>query len=151
MKSVTIGSDLTTLGCIQFNEDLSAILLYVYVWKILHGLVHNPGLVFKKEGPVQKRLGLKCVVPKDTGKLRESSFLVSGPNLFNSIPKDLREYGLDNTQTCEFIAKRFLCNFLHFSAIFCNENFYLQHLHFGSHNAFSDFICILKCILRGFA
>ena len=69
----------------------------IYVWKILHGLVHNPGLVFKKEGPVQKRHGLKCVVPKDTGKLRESSFLVRGPNLFNSIPKDLREYDLDNT------------------------------------------------------
>ena len=31
-----------------------------------------------------------------------------------------------------------------------NQNFYLQHLQFGSHNAFSDFICILKCILRGF-
>jgi len=68
----------------------------IYVWKILHGIVHNPGLVFKNECPAQSRLGITCIVPKCTGKLRENSFLVRGPKLFNSLPKDIREFTFDN-------------------------------------------------------
>ena len=68
----------------------------IYVWKILHEIVHNPGLEFKNEGPAQSRLGIACIVPKCTSKLRENSFLVRGPKLFNSLPKDIREFAYDN-------------------------------------------------------
>ena len=68
----------------------------IYVWKILHEIVHNPGLEFKNEGPAQSRLGITCIVPKCTSKLRENSFLVRGPKLFNSLPKDIREFAYDN-------------------------------------------------------
>ena len=53
-------------------------------------------------------------------------------------------------QTCDLVAKRFLCIFLHLFASFCIEKFYLQHLHLGSHNASWTSICNLMCILRGF-
>ena len=68
----------------------------IYVWKILHEIVHNPGLEFKKEGQTQSRHGITCIVPKCTSKLREHSFLVRGPKLFNSLPKDIREFTFDN-------------------------------------------------------
>jgi len=69
----------------------------IYVWKILHSIVHNPGLEFRNEAQVQSRHGLKCLIPRYQSKLRENSFLVRGPNLFNSLPKDLREYPFDYT------------------------------------------------------
>ena len=68
----------------------------IYVWKIRQGIVHNPGLEFKNTSPEGSRHGLMCVVPKGTSKLRENSFMVRGPKLFNSLPKDIREYQLDN-------------------------------------------------------
>ena len=69
----------------------------IYVWKILHEIVHNPGLEFKKEGQTQSRHGITCIVPKCTSKLREHSFLVRGPKLFNSLPKEVREFEFDKT------------------------------------------------------
>ena len=68
----------------------------IYVWKILHEIVHNPGLEFRKEGPAQLRHGLTCNVPKTVSKLREHSFLIRGPKLFNSLPKDIREFPFDS-------------------------------------------------------
>ena len=69
----------------------------MYVWKVLHGVVHNPGLELRKDEPMQHRHGLKFTVPRVTSKLRENSFLVRGPKLFNSLPKDLREFQFDST------------------------------------------------------
>ena len=46
---------------------------------------------------MQHRHGLKFTVPRVTSKLRENSFLVRGPKLFNSLPKDLREFQYDST------------------------------------------------------
>ena len=68
----------------------------IYVWKILHRIVHNPGLKFKMEGVEQSRQGLTCIIPKGTSKLRENSFLVRGPKLFNSLPRHIREFPFDN-------------------------------------------------------
>ena len=58
--------------------------------------MHNPGLEFRKEGPAQLRHGLTCNVPKTVSKLREHSFLIRGPKLFNSLPKDIREFPFDS-------------------------------------------------------
>ena len=65
----------------------------IFVWKIYHGLVHNPGIKFKN---MDSRRGLLCIIPKYVSKLRWNSFLVNGPKLFNSLPKDIREFPLDN-------------------------------------------------------
>ena len=65
----------------------------IYVWKIYNGLVHNPGIDFKNK---DSRSGLMCKIPKYTSKLRWQSFLVNGPKLFNSVPKEIREFPLDN-------------------------------------------------------
>ena len=35
-------------------------------------------------------------IPKYTSKLRWQLFLVNGPKLFNSVPKEIREFPLDN-------------------------------------------------------
>ena len=65
----------------------------IYAWKILQGLVPNPGL---KEAPENEYLGRRCHLPKiNHGRqaiqtLKEPSFQVSGPNLFNSLPKRIR-------------------------------------------------------------
>ena len=36
-----------------------------------------------------------CKVPKYRSKLRWESFLVNGPKLFNSLPKEMREFPFD--------------------------------------------------------
>ena len=65
----------------------------IYTWKVLQGLVPNPGL---KEAPENEYLGRRCHLPKiNHGRqaiqtLKEPSFQVSGPNLFNSLPKKIR-------------------------------------------------------------
>ena len=64
----------------------------IYVWKIYNGLVHNPGIEFKSK---DSRSGLMCKVPKYKSKLRWQSFLVNGPKLFNSVPKEIREFQFD--------------------------------------------------------
>ena len=58
----------------------------IYVWKALHGLVHNPGLSFH----ISERRGVICNLPPHTTPQREDSFMVWGPKLFNCMPKFLR-------------------------------------------------------------
>ena len=63
----------------------------IYTWKILEGLVPNCGLVLVENS----RRGRLVEIPPLKGKpfvrkLREQSFQVDGPKLFNSLPKYLR-------------------------------------------------------------
>ena len=58
----------------------------IYVWKILQGIVHNPGLVFYHH----QRRGWLCKIPQISESLREDSFLIRGPKLFNSMPLEIR-------------------------------------------------------------
>ena len=63
----------------------------IYVWKVLEGLVPNCGL----ESETKLRLGRTCSIPTltNTGKirtLRENSFQVHGPKLYNSLPIQIR-------------------------------------------------------------
>ena len=64
----------------------------IYTWKILEGLVPNCGI----ETETSMRRGRHCTVPITCGRqavksLREQSFQMAGPKLFNSLPKYLRE------------------------------------------------------------
>ena len=63
----------------------------IYVWKILEGISPNCGL----EVACNDRRGRVVKIPtiKGSGKiqsLREASFQVNGPRLFNSLPKSIR-------------------------------------------------------------
>ena len=65
----------------------------IYVWKILEGLVPNCGI----ETTLNERLGRFCKLPDlkkcptKISRLRENSFQVRAPQLFNSLPKELRD------------------------------------------------------------
>ena len=64
----------------------------IYTWKILEGLVPNCGI----ESDTSMRRGRVCRVPITHGRqavksLREQSFQMSGPKLFNCLPKYLRD------------------------------------------------------------
>ena len=66
--------------------------MIMYTWKILEGLVPNCGVI-ATDNP---RLGRKCVIPNlfknsSVKNQRESSFQVTGPKLFNSMPKRIRD------------------------------------------------------------
>ena len=64
----------------------------IYVWKIIEGLVPNCGI----ETTINERLGRFCKLPvlkkcpAKVSRLRENSFQVKGPQLFNSLPKEIR-------------------------------------------------------------
>ena len=64
------------------------------MWKIINGLVPNPGVYWSQESE-SGRKGRVANIPKLKGKasvksLREQSFQVAGPRLFNCVPKDIR-------------------------------------------------------------
>ena len=70
----------------------------IYTWKILERKSPNCGIVFKNH----ERLGRLCDIPniktnsrKAIQTLRENSFQIHGPKLFNSLPKQIR-----NTKGC---------------------------------------------------
>ena len=63
----------------------------LYTWKILEGLVPNCGI----QETFNERRGRETIIPPLKGKqsiksLREQSFQVNGPRLFNSLPKHIR-------------------------------------------------------------
>ena len=60
----------------------------IYVWKIHHALVVNPGIRFEET----KRHGTMCKRDKFSTRLREESFLIKGPSLFNSLPMEIRNF-----------------------------------------------------------
>ena len=73
----------------------------LYVWKALEGIVPDCGI--KVRNNQESRFGRSCELPKISNKatqhvisLREQSFQVHGPRLFNSLPKSLR-----NITKCE--------------------------------------------------
>ena len=63
----------------------------IYTWKVLEGLVPNCGI----NETVSDRRGRECTIPQLKGKqkyqsLRNQSFQVNGPRLFNCLPAGLR-------------------------------------------------------------
>ena len=67
----------------------------IYMWKILNGLVPNPGITVQTTAG--SRSGLTALVPPLSGTkdsvrgLKERYFTCVGPRLFNSLPRILRE------------------------------------------------------------
>ena len=71
----------------------------IYIWKILEGLVPNCGV---QVSPELGRSGRKCLIPSLNTKskqsvqtLKEQTFQVNGPQLFNTLPSSVR-----NTTKC---------------------------------------------------
>ena len=63
----------------------------IYTWKVLEGMVPNCGI----QAHFSERRGRECVIPALKGRLavqtlRQQSFQVAGPKLFNSLPAHLR-------------------------------------------------------------
>ena len=82
----------------------------IYAWKIIEGLAPNCGITVQPSG----RRGRELQVPQLRGKpgvqsLRSQSFQVHGPQLFNSLPKAIR----DVTKVSVDDFKEKLDNFLH--------------------------------------
>ena len=85
----------TRLGILQMSSQQRRLERYriIYTWKVLEGLVPNCGL----EAENKTRLGRICTIPalantgsSKIGTLRENSFQVHGPKLFNSLPIQVR-------------------------------------------------------------
>ena len=66
----------------------------INMWIILWGLVPNPGVKWATESDIGRHY-ITVTIPTLKGKasvktLREQSFQVTGPSLFNCVPKDIR-------------------------------------------------------------
>ena len=65
----------------------------LYTWKIIEGLSPNCGVNWS---PVEERNGRQCAIPAtnkgnaSVKSMRNQSFQVAGPRLFNCLPKYLR-------------------------------------------------------------
>ena len=76
----------------------------IYTWKVLEGMVPNCGI----EHTYSERRGRECKIPDLRGRqaiqsLRDQSFQVTGPRLFNSLPRYIRN--LKNKSKEEFKEK----------------------------------------------
>ncbi len=65
----------------------------IYTWKILQEMVPNPGIIAR----ISPRRGRLCVIPNLNSHassaiktMKDSSFMVHGPRLFNSLPQTIR-------------------------------------------------------------
>ena len=77
-----------------------------YVWKILEGIVPNLSGRSQVTEKQSLRFGRVCLIPhvatstrNKLQRLREESFCVNGPRLFNSLPSNLRNLtGVSHTE-----------------------------------------------------
>ena len=108
----TFTSKITGVQHLDYWERLERLSLYslqrrreryiiIYTWKMVNGLVPNfnsDKFKIKTVGS-GSRLGLRCLLPPvvrtGDGTLRDRSFQVMGPKLFNCIPIQLREFNGD--------------------------------------------------------
>ena len=102
----TFSKQITEIRDESYWERLSLLKMYsqqrrleryriLYTWKALEGLVPDCGI--KSKNSRDSRLGRVCEIPQISKKatqrvktLREQSFQVHGPRLFNSLPKPIR-------------------------------------------------------------
>ena len=65
----------------------------IYIWKVLEGLVPNPGVLMGEPGPKGRLVKIPPLCPRSTARvrtLREASLNVHGARLFNSLPQSIR-------------------------------------------------------------
>ena len=117
---------ITSVQNMSYWEQLSALRLYslqrrreryiaIYVWKVLEGLVPNISSVDISSAITAKenqRLGRRCKVPpvsrtapRHVQNIREASFSVMGPNIFNCLPRDIRDTRKSDCDIIQFKAK----------------------------------------------
>ena len=69
-----------------------------YLWKFSHGLIPDCGVII--ENSKQDRGGLKFLIKRTdkskVGKLREQSFQISGPRIWNSLPCFIQNSGAES-------------------------------------------------------
>ena len=82
------------LGKLKMNSEQRRLERYqvIYTWKIMEGLTPNCGVTWSE---VTERNGRTCKIPPLKGRasvqtLRTQSFQISGPRIFNSMPKNIR-------------------------------------------------------------
>ena len=82
------------LGKLKMNSEQRRLERYqvIYTWKIIEGLTPNCGVTWSE---VSERNGRTCKIPPLKGRasvqtLRTQSFQISGPRIFNSMPKNIR-------------------------------------------------------------
>ena len=83
----------------------------IYIWKIMNDLVPNCGIEWSEAG---ERRGRLCQIPKLMGsskvqKLRLQSFQMSGPRLWNALPKSVRNLKTNNLDEFKEVLDQFLC------------------------------------------
>ena len=93
LKELNYWDQLKTMRMISLQRRLERYRV-IYTWKILEGIAPNCGINVKLEGG---RVGRKCHIPKiqtearkGVQSLREQSFQVNGPKLFNCLPAAVR-------------------------------------------------------------
>ena len=66
----------------------------MYIWKVLEGLVPNPGIVIHEAGIKGRLVKIPSLCTRATARirtLREASLSVHGARLFNSLPQRIRD------------------------------------------------------------
>ena len=79
------------LGTLNMNSEQRRIERYkvMYTWKVLQGLVPDPGV---NKMPENENRGRMCRVPFSRDPKRLATFQLSGPKLFNCLPKEIRNF-----------------------------------------------------------
>ena len=84
----------------------------IYIWKVLEGKVPNCGI----ENYDNLRLGRVCRIPPITKgstkiqTLRENSFQIKGPQLFNILPEKIRNMKKCSIDDFKFALDKFISN-----------------------------------------
>ena len=100
---------LLKLSSTQRRHDRYKIL---YCFKILNGLVPNPGLTLNaldsRKGPTISGPQSRCGGSTHMKTLKDNSFLVSGPAVFNCLPKNVRSYSSHSLEVFKFMLDSYL-------------------------------------------
>ena len=83
----------------------------IYCHKILNGLVPNPGLTLtldSRRGPLIAGMRARRGFLDHFKSLRDSSFLVSSPKVFNCLPKNVHKFASHSLDVFKFILDSYL-------------------------------------------
>ena len=109
---LTFDEDLQRFICrVEYHKRLQRLKVYslerrrerymiLYIYKIIIGLIDNPGLEIQYNARTKVNIKPKMsptTAPTWTKRVRNSSFFVQGPRLYNKLPQHLRE--LENITT----------------------------------------------------
>ena len=91
------------LAKLQMNSQQRRFERYriLYIWKVLEGLVPNPGVLTSDPGPKGRLVKIPSLCSKSSARvrtLREGSLSVHGARLFNALPQSIRDF-----RSCDII------------------------------------------------